>query len=118
MSESKHTPGPWKDLGRFGEWPGSYRAVRACFTDGEGNRHDSHIAVIEEHHCTREAQQIAADNARLIASAPELLECCKDLRLKLLQFVGAVAEVADCSDDVEAIKRADSVIRKAEGGPS
>lgn len=37
----------------------------------------------------------------------------KDLRDRLQAFVGAVAEITDCSDDVDAINRADALLQAA-----
>jgi hypothetical protein len=54
-TESKHTPGPWK-IGDFGLIL--------------GGKNDSIIATLEG--INRD------DNAKLIASAPELLEACKE----------------------------------------
>lgn len=45
----------------------------------------------------------------------ELLAVCKALRDRLNAFIGATAEISDCSDDMAAVIVADEVIRKAEG---
>lgn len=43
----------------------------------------------------------------------EAVRALRECRDRLTAFVGAVAEVTDCSADVEAIKRADAVISKS-----
>lgn len=39
----------------------------------------------------------------------------RDLRDRLLAFVGAVAEITDCGPDVDAIKRADALLNRPQG---
>jgi hypothetical protein len=59
------------------------------------------------------------DNARLIATAPELLALCKMLRQRLADLVRHVDEDtdsdADLAHDRDAVDDADAAIAKAEG---
>jgi len=60
-----HTPGPWASGRAIPEDGAVSRIVRAG---------DDHIAVVMD---LEDAAQEAADNARLIAAAPDLLEALK-----------------------------------------
>lgn len=62
-----HTPGPWASGRAIPEDGAVSRIVRAG---------DDHIAVVMH---LEDAAQEAADNARLIAAAPELLEALQAL---------------------------------------
>ena len=53
------------------------------------------------------------DFARLQARVEALEGVTRDLRDRLLAFVGAVAEITDCSADVDAINRADALLDRA-----
>lgn len=67
MSESKHTPGPWKthdNIGRKGEL-GIIADVAPCIIAIMGN--------------AKEWPREAEANARLIAAAPDLLKACKKI---------------------------------------
>lgn len=90
----EHTPGPWQELGTA-IWAGADGTLL--------------VAQAKEKAARRRPTRKEADaNARLIASAPELLEA-----LKL--FVAAVEQGHDAML-VTAEKRAKSVIAKAQGG--
>lgn len=61
---SKHTPGPWSIRGPRG---------------GE-------LATVHTLHATLEAHDIQYANARLIASAPDLLEACDAARREIMKL--------------------------------
>ena len=106
---SKHTPGPWT-LGKGTvrvrteeNEQGHTRLVAECYTTNQGIRYPYDF---EE----REA------NARLIASAPELLDVLKDL-LYDLDTVDSHALNETVLPIWEDIDRAKAIIAKAEGTP-
>ena len=71
VNQSKHTPGPWKTSHELND---GFSIVRQI---GEGNNLlPVAIAVFTRNYNT-ENIEVAKANARLIASAPELLEACK-----------------------------------------
>lgn len=51
-------------------------------------------------------------------AVPDLLAALKVTRDRLQAFVGAVADITDCSGDVDALNAADAAIAKATGGQS
>ncbi len=73
MSDSKHTPGPWKI--RKPLHPDQRQIEDRLISAGN----NIHIAEVYQYqnHDNREANGTALANARLIAAAPELLEACK-----------------------------------------
>lgn len=54
-----------------------------------------------------------ADRARLNARVEALQGVARELRDRLLAFVGAVAEITDCSADVDAIGCANALLDRA-----
>ena len=74
MSETKHTPGPWRIVGEMGDSP----FISGTMPDGVPD----HICQIIE---TPDAEDYA--NARLIAAAPDLLAALIEAR-SLLETAG------------------------------
>lgn len=83
-TKTQHTPGPWVTW----EWPkpnvdGPYLKInvrhKSQYADGPV------LAIVEAAHITHEADEQTRANARLIASAPELLEAAK-LALGVLEY--------------------------------
>lgn len=106
MSETKHTPGPWiavwrEDLGKFRIGPDN-GDMPVAGTVNQGDR---------EH---EEA------NARLIASAPELLEALKQMVAAMWQHFEYNHDGDDEDYDFcqRAIDKARAAIAKAERGQS
>lgn len=68
MSDTKHTPGPWRieysDSGNI--------LVEFDYYDEHGNRHSGNVCLVD---AMRGPRNVA--NAHLIAAAPELLEALK-----------------------------------------
>ncbi|MBE3138141.1 MAG: hypothetical protein IMZ43_12240 [Thermoplasmata archaeon] len=85
----KHTPGPWK----------------IC-DDGINVYAEPDIAITNQDHPCAPDQDEAEANARLIASAPELLDICKDL---------IALYVNTNSHDPMFVKKGLSIISKIEG---
>ncbi|MCA1685807.1 MAG: hypothetical protein LC745_07425 [Planctomycetia bacterium] len=100
-----HTPGPWtvekERTARSVEW-------RIVAVTPEGRRH--RLAVVANHDMPSHGLA-GEDDARLIASAPDLLAACKRL-LVLIRAGGTVANIGD------GVSFAEDAIRKAEGGAS
>jgi hypothetical protein len=104
MSETKHTPGPWRiendgdDIFVIGrpEWK--------CTRFGiEG---DWDVATITEMHEDNKPETIA--NAHLIAAAPELYDALK-------YVIGIFEHYADTPEEINAIGLALNVLGTAEG---
>lgn len=95
MSETKHTPGPWITDG------GAPDVMTA----------DKKYLIAETYadHCGFEEAQA---NARLIAAAPELLECARAWMDYLEQ---AVAERGDEDEDEPELLKVRAAIARAEG---
>lgn len=95
-SPAQPTPGPWHTSEEF--QPGKYglRSVISVYTEG---------MVLAHVNCGW--GDIAVDNARLIAAAPELLEALQDLVMLAVQHRGQA--VAD------SVRRAREAIAKATG---
>jgi len=91
MSEHKHAPGPWKLGGRDGETRGIL---------------DANDDIVGEMRLAWPLPKATA-NARLIASAPELLAALKRLLFEELE-----------NDITPACEAARAAIAKAEGGES
>jgi hypothetical protein len=92
MAEVKHTKGPWKiQWARNGTYPLGI--------------HNGEVNIITA--IGRPANPEAAANARLIAAAPELLEC-------LRQLVDGMVDIEDSNDGV--IRRSRAAISKATSG--
>ncbi len=71
MSESKHTPGPWRTSSEYGKH--GIATVGYCGDWCFGPDHGSPMMASYDNHGSEEA------DARLCAAAPELLEALKDL---------------------------------------
>jgi hypothetical protein len=116
MTNAQHTPGPWHDVQdeelraaaarNLGPMP--YRIV---------SRDGIHIAIVGGEHQPQfdgeAVEEIAAD-ARLIATAPELLDALKEL-LECQKF-GINALAKQIQRKGNAREKARAVIAKAEGG--
>ena len=70
MSEAKHTPGPWKAVYYSGD---NNRPTVVRKVSGRADNPVCVIAKLFTHHGETETEA----NARLIATAPELLAACK-----------------------------------------
>lgn len=100
MSESKHTPGPWK---WWTTHEGSHR-----INPEEGGLVIASCDTRNPFSYEQEA------NARLIAAAPDLLEALKDL-LDTSVWADAEGNVTIRLSGEPAVKRAIAAIAKAEG---
>ena len=96
MSESKFTPGPWR-LSKFSETTVEAGDRGICSTGGYQQNFDTERVYSENR-----------ANARLIASAPDLLEALRGARNDLLDLAGD-------QHLAPAIERIDTAIAKAEG---
>ena len=101
MSDTKHTPGPWK-----------------VTTDGEANFFGIEGKVNEKPNwlfrvqCNGEMQvPEQQENLKLIAAAPEMLEALKDLSLQINEFFTHGEDYRH--DALESMKEADEIIKKA-----
>ena len=95
---SKHTSGPWQWIGRSEYDDTVYRELSPAVITG----------TVEGNICIYEA------DARLIASAPELLEALKNIEYILGQIDSV--HYKSCSEKIfEVIKTAREAIVKAEG---
>lgn len=104
MSESKHTPGPWKAYG-FMITGGDFRQVADCnMPVGTPGREED--ATVDEDQA----------NARLIAAAPALLESLREL-LECMDDEVPVFVLENPKVDA-CLERARSAINKATGGES
>ena len=92
VSKSKHTPGPWN----------VYQPYKYEIHIRHGNDVKSIATIGSLWHVDFEA------NARLVASAPELLEACKDGL--------SIAYESGLDDSDGVVKRMKAAIAKAEGG--
>ena len=112
MTETRHTPGPWKImqcLPAISEYEGQTETV---IVDENGRNVLNRLSIFEE-----------AANAKLMASAPELLEALREL----FGFVEEWVLVMDTRDDaghawslkamrlVMTLQAAQQAIAKAEG---
>jgi hypothetical protein len=99
--ESKHTPGPWRngDVSGYGQTPG-------CIIADDGTKYNRmmKIARIESGN-----GQMSAQNAKLIAAAPDLLEACE----KTLNALNNCRLSHEPEGETEQMLRA--VIAKARG---
>jgi hypothetical protein len=103
MSESKHTPGPWFVFGN-GHCVGGPTGMM----DADPNQKTAGIAMCAMRLRTDDENEA---NARLIASAPELLAACEELVADLLSH----AKFGMNDSEVAMLKRAEAAIRKARG---
>ena len=104
----RHTPGPWITSGSI-HWPYSTtrRVLNAIWGPPDHHQRRTRICII-----SRRRKEESDANARLIASAPDLLAACKSLLEKLRERKGTEAEGRVSVSDVQRIKAA---IAKAEG---
>jgi hypothetical protein len=111
---AKHTPGPWeavlKDDPR--EQPAPYYCGLVCLITGGGR--GERISVVTDGWCPPEEWE---DNARLIASAPELLEALKAVSDMLMGRPDMVAKLHPMMGAAEhaVMEQARAAIAKAEG---
>lgn len=96
MTQTKHTAGEWEVIEEDGFW----YVVTDGFTIAQANEVDFDM---------RPEESLA--NARLIASAPELLEACK----KGLKYARICSDGLGEKIDSDMIKMFEKVITKAEG---
>ncbi len=110
MSESKHTPGPW----RVGTEPFDYwETIRAADDMPVATAAMSARYKHEDQGCLC-PPEIAA-NANLIAAAPELLQASYDASVLLEQMIDS-GSVPGCEDDMKShLEGIEQVIAKAEG---
>lgn len=108
---SKYTPGPWRAIAED-IINGSYLEP-SVITDGD--RPTQTIAVI------RIGLEGSEANARLIAASPDLLEACKELRVRLIELFNrrereTYINPFSADHDLSLLTAtADAAIRKAEG---
>lgn len=108
MTESKHTPGPWKVTPSFRMYH-----VPACIEDSSGNP----VALADSGGAAFDDIAIAA-NARLIAAAPELLEALEETCRALHRACDMIREALPDEgfpDYTEVINDAYKLIAKAKG---
>jgi len=100
---SKHTAGPWNVTEHFNGHKGDdkYRSVQSS---SQGFYIAEILGDVPDH----------VANAHLIASAPDLLAACKNLRAIIHDYL-THAQQRDCAIDLEA---ADKTISRAEGAQS
>lgn len=103
MSQSKHTPGPWK-VGQRIDNPGQIDLIRVGVPSEEPGYVEYSVASV---HCYGES---AEANAALIASAPDLLNALK----RLLGHVPGYPVVDPDDSEAAAIDQAIEAIAKAE----
>jgi hypothetical protein len=102
MSNSKHTPGPWRvDPDHCRDVQTADGAIEICLAEGGKPYGQNSFSVppVEESHA----------NARLIAAAPDLLETLKLLHLHLTTPIAIQVSRADL------VNKAKTAIAKAEG---
>uniref|UniRef100_A0A6M3LAA8 Uncharacterized protein n=1 Tax=viral metagenome TaxID=1070528 RepID=A0A6M3LAA8_9ZZZZ len=116
MSETKHTPGPWKECNGliFGCSVGGFLMEKTEFMIAEV-RGWGHLQYLGEN----EAVSIQEANARLIAAAPDLLKVCEFLAEVFPEDSIESMDAADFKDragkTMKAAEMAKTAITKAEG---
>ena len=100
---SKHTPGPWRDIGISPDDPNKCRRIVAT---------NANVAVVIN-------EPEAEANAALIAASPELLAACKEVcefmaRYEYKYKSGHIHHSFDWDDDISQ-RVLGEAIRKAEG---
>ena len=118
----QHTPGPWDfdGIGPSGE------ALFIVAPDQSGRWNDiyiAEIAVTDEEGRIAPTQAERDANARLIASAPEMLEALKTLISRAHDLMAAIDGVTDQFDpEIQALSKAasatDKLVVRIEGGAS
>lgn len=107
-----HTPGPWVNVGHFGQWPNeSFHVEMRSDTTTE------HVATMDVLNNTRVARERADANAQLIAAAPELLKALKII-VGQWESLPETIQVPDLININEMWDAARSIIARAEGRPS
>lgn len=109
MTTTRHTPGPW----HCGIWDGDQDTIEIYAVEKTAVGSDKiDIATINQNEATvLEEWQIA--NARLIASAPELLNACAGMLLQVRLILKGNQGRPDLAD---IMKQAEAAITKAKGG--
>jgi hypothetical protein len=102
---SKHTPGPWHVDPKSAE--------ESFFEDVYVLRHDGLAIAVCVHNGDILPPEPEA-NGRLIASAPELLECLKAMVAETVEYA-TINKLGD-AEQQHNVKWARSIIAKAEGG--
>lgn len=99
---AKHTPGPWKTRKGFGHGEIDVfhptRKVKKPFVPTE-------LAIVQINDDTKESIAESRANARLIAAAPDLLECLVHLADRDWFASGMTGEVV-CGLDAEKVRNA------------
>ena len=111
---AKHTPWPWRVEGRRG--PG-YIISAGVNTEGDGPA--EYVGVIDPmFHVAGEGSDRHAANARLIASAPALLDALKEVHGACLyaEDDGVIGVTSEPTIDSDLFDRICAAIRQAEGG--
>jgi hypothetical protein len=104
---SKHTPGPW-------DWRGKSDTLHTLHDRGEYQYGKRVLAPTYEYDAGAGVEVSEAD-ARLIASAPDLLEACKAAMVALLPLTADVAiTIVDEKAVAEAMRLLTDAIAKAE----
>jgi hypothetical protein len=96
----KHTPGPWQVQPNNGAYVKRADLGTLRIEEGEGSRDEMVLAIILTD-CPRLDRE-AEGNARLIASAPDLLKACQAAMfgLRSYQYGNASPELAENIADV------------------
>ena len=98
----KHTPGPWREAaGTF---------IRSATDDDDGVL----IAVVRDIHVRSAA---AKANARLIASAPEMLDALQVARDAIVSALPAQGPIpTNCDQLIDALYTIDTALKAQKGG--
>lgn len=108
---STHTPGPWHyESGAVWEHEGDSDTPDAVAIARRGDK---------SFQCYHRPGSESDANMRLISAAPELLQACKLLRLRLSDLIAHVEHETDSDADLayhtDSLDEADAAIAKAEG---
>lgn len=106
---SKYTPGPWRIV--FDEY-GGYDSMSSAYEIHDSD--DKDLAVLDTHKDGESKQHEA--NARLIASAPELLEALKTLLAGVVWDSDKDVPIIEWCTRSDEIKAARAAVAKAENG--
>ena len=114
LKMAKHTPGPWRVEGRRG--PGY---IISAGVNAEGDGPAEYVGVIAPmFHVAGDGSDRHAADARLIASAPALLEALKEVHGACLyaEDDGVIGVTSEPTIDSDLFDRICAAIRQAEGG--